>query len=1041
MEQSPSISRRRFAALSAATAGALMVPSGESRADGHAEEDGLGGTVDEHTTDLYGFLLERVETDYALPTLIRFENESGFDALDDLDVPYRTHTDETTAAHAELVPADAKTVAEADPTDTLEYSPGANPFWKLEAYDDRVFPEPQDSVSHIAYDEARAGLEHLQGEHPDRLNVVDIGDGHGFENVYDGSHEPRSLRALELTDGVDTSFEDREKLVFTMSVHGDERAGTEACLRFVEGILDGDHPDIESLLSEFVLVFVAANPDGWVVEERVYEDPVSPPDFIRANGAFHDLNRQQPVTGWINPRHLPAEPEGRRPDNGTDDVPEKVAEEVPETLSLVEHLRDYETVEYVVDFHGMYGHSNAVLGLTTGGGSLEAQVEQDLLFRTVGEQLEASVGPLTDWEDTFEAATEDTDEQYGCRSEFLCQVPDELFGYGTPGDAIGYSASGAIDGWAGMPEEEGGLGATSVTTEIVHSNSVRMDMENRFMPDMTEFHVAAYQAVCRATIQFAADTIEATVETDERTTAFVASETLTRRAEELPHFGAGGSGNADGTSTLRSGTAGLPGRFGTGSGPQGTEIRTDRTTFTADEPTSEQTIAVSGAVHTLDIEVHPETTARTTLRDPAGNANPNRELAARARQPHTGGSRYTVTHPRPGEWTVEVRTAGDDVVEIATTSLETRQDAPDPGETLGYQQRDYDVSPLAAFDSLGDTTFAPQSVEEVRDGALLQDDGLAYDNLVITHDEGIDEAYLDALRTYVERGGNLVLTDAGLTVASELDVEPLGSDLSVHREELFFANYGTQEERDTSHPLFADIREYAEESWITQTVPWQHQLLGYAPEEVPAYEVENGGLWDAGTVAVETEDGSARLATVPTIEDRVGIHLLGTLLPPATQENLHPFGLADHGLTLLGYQVLCNALGYEITAARNGEQVRTFGSTVDVTLPEVAETPEETDSGTDGNTDSGTDGNTDSGTEASTDTGNEGDANSTAGTAGTEGDPDGTGTAEGADDESTSADDDGAGFGMLTGLSSLGGVGYLLGRRLADSEESESASD
>ncbi|ERH10626.1 MAG: hypothetical protein J07HX64_02403 [halophilic archaeon J07HX64] len=460
-------SRREFTALSAATVGALLT----GRSGRGVEEAAM--------TDRYEFLVGNVEAEYRIPTLVRFTDTSGFDTLAALDTEFRTHPEEP-VAHAGFTPGQAETVAGANTTEQLEYAPGSNPFWPLGDYEAGVFPDPGDSVGFVALEEAVAGLEHLAAEHPDRLRVETVGTGHGHRNRYTGEQDPQPVWVAELTENVEAA-EGRETVAFVASVHGDERAGVEASLRFVEDVLTGARPGVADRLSERRLVFICPNPDGWVADERLYEDPVDPPDFHRFNGADRDLNREQPSPGWIRPNRLPGEPRGANlvddapgPD---EDVPDQVAEAVPETLSLVERLRSYDDVAYLVDLHGMYGHTNAVLAIETGGGTPADRADSDLLTRAIRARVQADVGPLANWSDAFEAAAADSAEQVGdpenCEPELLCEQPVELFGSGTGLDTIQYTVSGGLAGWAGAPERLGGLGATPLTLEVVFSNSLR----------------------------------------------------------------------------------------------------------------------------------------------------------------------------------------------------------------------------------------------------------------------------------------------------------------------------------------------------------------------------------------------------------------------------------------------------------------------------------------------------------------------------------------------------------------------------------------
>lgn len=1017
------ISRRAFTRLSAAAVGAFL--TGRS-----------GATQATPLTDRYAFLLDHVAADVTIPTLARFDSESGADVLTGLAVESRTHADEP-AAYARLTPDQAETVADADETALLEYAPGANPFWRLGTYGDRVFSRPADSVDFLAFEEVLAGLDHLEATHPDRLRVETPGSGHGHENLVTGEQSAGDLWLAELTDDTETESA-WETVVFTLSIHGDERAGVEAGLRFVEDVLTGERPAVAALLSEVRLVFVCPNPDGWLVRRQDYEDPVDPPDFRRFNGANRDLNRQQPTAGWILPDRVPGEPRGANLTDDTpgavddDDVPAQVTSAVPETLAFVRALRSY-NVDYLVDLHGMYGRTEALLAIESGGGAPADRADTELLTREIETRVAATVGPLGDWTDTFERAAADTGEQTGssaeCTLELVCQQPLQLFGSGTALETIGYTTSGSLGTWAGLPEDVGGLGATALTLEVVFSNSLPEGMERRFMPDLVTFQTAAYGAVCDATARHAADDVGVTVETGGRSTAYLATDALTRQATDLPHVA--DSGVAGST------TAG-PGRLATGTPAAGgvdSTLAVDSQRFDAGAVAT--TVAVPPATHTLTVEVRTGRGRVTgvTLRD--GDGAVRRTRGPTADGP-PGTRRLTVVDPDPGEWQVDASLRSDhSPVEVRTTRL-LADGTPDPMDALGYAQRDYEVTPLAALDALGSAADGPVeqvSAAAVRDGDLVADGVPAYDNVVIASSAGLDEAALASVAAYIEAGGNLVLTDSALCLLADLDVAGLGpvdSD-DIAREELQAASYPDAE---PTHPLAADRRTVPDGSSIEPQEPWTHPPMGYPRDAVPMYSVAAEPFGEAGGTVASATAGQVRLGTVPTERDRVGVHLLGSLLPPASQEQLHPFGLLDHSLTRLGYLLLCNALGYRLSFSRNDQETVTLGALVDIDHSGDDGNGDRDDGGGNGDgdgEDSGDDGDGDDGN--GDDSGDDGDGNdeddgeSSNGDGGTSGDGDRPGN-----DSTGGGDGDGPGFGAATAVAGAGGLGYLLSRRIAGGE-------
>jgi len=60
-------------------------------------------------------------------------------------------------------------------------------------------------------------------------------------------------------------------------------------------------------------------------------------------------------------------------------------------------------------------------------------------------------------------------------------------------------------------------------------------------------------------------------------------------------------------------------------------------------------------------------------------------------------------------------------------------------------------------------------------------------------------------------------------------------------------------------------------------------------------------------------------------DDATGIHLVGSLLPPAHQVEIHPFGMMQYGMTFFGHIVPMNARGFRQVRRVDGDVVATFG--------------------------------------------------------------------------------------------------------------------
>ena len=55
------------------------------------------------------------------------------------------------------------------------------------------------------------------------------------------------------------------------------------------------------------------------------------------------------------------------------------------------------------------------------------------------------------------------------------------------------------------------------------------------------------------------------------------------------------------------------------------------------------------------------------------------------------------------------------------------------------------------------------------------------------------------------------------------------------------------------------------------------------------------------------------------------IQVVGSLLPPANQGNLHPFGMLDYATTYFGHLVMTNALRAQQVREVDGEEVLRIG--------------------------------------------------------------------------------------------------------------------
>ena len=906
-ENSP-VSRRGFLSLSAATAGALALP-GAAFADIESEK----------LTDRYAFVVNHTDDDYEAATLIRLAGED-FDELSEWVI--ETTTDPEPAAYARLTPAEVDEIVELEAVEQLEFSPGSNPFWKLEAYPDRVFFEPDESVDYTSYRETVAGMSHLADEHSDRLAFDAIGETHGHNNLFLGEQDPQDVWVTELTNDRESTFGEKPKAVFTIGIHGDERAGVEAGLRLIEDVLCGERDDLDALLDDVALVFVTANPDGWVARKPEFESRrhnfhrgtpalqrgVSEADVEEPpwDGAFHlDSNRQYPSAGWIDPINYPGEPE---------DAPPETDEQVPDASAIVSHLREYESIEYVADYHGMQWADHFVLSLIANGDfDLTDQHALDELHRRVDLGMADSLGSRDEIEDAILASAE---QQYADQLREPLDLEDNwlppqlneegLFDWGSIYDTLSYQVGGALLCWAGQSEENGGLGARTIAPEMSWSNT-QDPMEKRFIPEIVDVQAMAYQVSMTETTELLAEEVEASIETDGKKTAYVTSEALTRTSEDLVF----------------------------------TQTETDsmKTDVTVEE-TETIVVEVPEGANSLDLHVRPEFgEVSVTVRDPDGEAvvemdelSGHGDTMGCACMEHDDTEQF-LCDPAPGEWVVEIENEAGDESGVSLWTLVVYGDAdgvssPDPADVLGYEQREYEASPFGFFEDhdelLAEGAFEPVTVEEVCRGALVSEEKPVYENVVVIHDDGREnEVYTDALDAYVEVEGSLVLTDSGVSLLGAMDTEISSNDI-----EEITTTVSHLAEKET-HPLLDGVREIEVELWKPAPLGYPITNPGTAPTTViDPNAFEDAGGTVAGWLGEDEEDLRVTAGSLGE-----SIHVIGGLLPPADQRYLHPFGLLDYCLSYLGQTVLLNALGYEQRRTINDEDVPWDGGDERAALP------------------------------------------------------------------------------------------------------------
>jgi hypothetical protein len=401
----------------------------------------------------------------------------------------------------------------------------------------RVFPDPHGcldgsiptasphakgnvcAVQFIQWGEALAGLAYLEerfGRYVELINLAeeDFNDSELSDEDFrsagiareDLSRDQRDLYVVKVTDHASTVPESqREHFVYSLAIHGIERAGLEGGLRAVEDLAtwaaceNGDAPemvdceseldgqDARRLLDPFddegrsptagealgngVLLFTLSNPDGWVrgdySEGGVF--------YQRFNGHGMDLNRDWPTVGYSDSSYESwSEPETR----GFGRWLEHVAQEniAPDEDGNRGHFAGG------IDLHGMVT-ANSLSYTLLGAG------QKDYRKNAISVDTASLM-----WADAEERLT--WSPHVARQEDCPGPVPEPFFGegrtqgpmctvqWGTVWDTIEYQITGGMGDWIDNPDV--GLGGVGINNEMALSH---LAPNNIFDPGIVQLQV------------------------------------------------------------------------------------------------------------------------------------------------------------------------------------------------------------------------------------------------------------------------------------------------------------------------------------------------------------------------------------------------------------------------------------------------------------------------------------------------------------------------------------------------------------------------
>ena len=161
-----------------------------------------------------------------------------------------------------------------------------------------------------------------------------------------------------------------------------------------------------------------------------------------------------------------------------------------------------------------------------------------------------------------------------------------------------------------------------------------------------------------------------------------------------------------------------------------------------------------------------------------------------------------------------------------------------------------------------------------------------------------NKPYYDALKSWVQKGGNLVLTDRGLHTLGRLGVVPKEAvtNTNVYQPYADFV--------DLEHPMVAGLRPNAR-----QLV--EAAILGYCIGDTcsPMTVVEEAAFTGAdGHIVGTTGDGLVSVGQIPLGDGQ--IRIVGGALPRPTEKYDHRYGLRDYSMTYSGLYIMENSVAY-----------------------------------------------------------------------------------------------------------------------------------
>ena len=348
----------------------------------------------------------------------------------------------------------------------------------------RIFPEAELARGYIQYSpdpfgfvEYQDGIEYLAQKYPRWISVFKLSDLYGEDAVSAGPDALRSYEEGDAGDGRDIQVikitdhnvpdKGKETLLFSLSVHGNERGGLEGGVRTAEdlaiaaekgGTIADGYPNYESstgrdatlherevsdVLAKEAVYLLDFNADGWAVGDWWAQPPLP---YSRGNSIGTDLNRQMPTIGRVN--------ENRNP------LQESEMKYGTEFMHKVASLGQDGKMAYGADIHGEM-NSQAYMDIMYPAGEFDSVDHRRLM--AIAERTKSVID-----ETLYEGIVEQVENATGGNdAEYARAVPLKPAHWATVWDTLGYTDTGFIGDYMATD-----LGVTGMDYEIWFNHTV-----------------------------------------------------------------------------------------------------------------------------------------------------------------------------------------------------------------------------------------------------------------------------------------------------------------------------------------------------------------------------------------------------------------------------------------------------------------------------------------------------------------------------------------------------------------------------------------